>query len=103
MLFTRNTCLRQDFGLVTNPDLNKVYLKSYNEPRAKIWIKVSSVCVCFPNQISGPEPSPKKFGRENVKMTSFSSQTLEQSCSETKCYEPITKIAQTLQNKYSTT
>ena len=71
MLLTRNTYLRQDFGLVTNPNVNKVYLKMYNETRAEIWIKVSSVCFRFPNQISDPEASPKKFGSENSKMTSF--------------------------------
>ena len=71
MLFTRNTCLRHDFGLVTNPDLNKVYLKIYNEPRAEIWIEVSSICFHFPNQILDSEPSPNKFCSENYKMTSF--------------------------------
>ena len=71
MLFTRNTCLRQDFGLVTNPDLNEVYLKIGNEPRAEIWTAVSSICFRFPNRISDPEPSPKKFCSESAKMTSF--------------------------------
>ena len=71
MLFTGNTCLRQDFGLVTNPDLNKVYLKIYTETRAKIWIAISSVCFRFPSLISDPKPSPKKFCSESAKMTSF--------------------------------
>ena len=60
MFFTRNTYLRQDFGLVTNPDLNKVYLKIYNETSADIWTAVSSVCFLFPNRILDSEPSPKK-------------------------------------------
>ena len=71
MLFTLNTCLRQDFGLVTNPNLNKVYLKLYNEPRAEIWIEVGLVCFHFLNRISDPEPSSNKCCSENTKMTSF--------------------------------
>ena len=92
------------FGRVTNPNLHNMYLKNLNEPKAEIFIEIYSVVFLFPNQISDLEPSPKIFCSENAKMTSFfCSQTLQPSCSNTKCYEPNTKIAQKIQNKYSMT
>ena len=61
MLFTRNTYLRQDFGLVTNPNLHKVYLQNYSEPRDEIFTESSSVYYLLLEQISDPEPSPRKL------------------------------------------
>ena len=45
----------------------------------------------------------KKIVAKMSRWLVFNSQTLEPSCSDTKCYEPITKIAQKYQNKYSMT
>ena len=59
------------FGLVTNPNLHKVYLQNYSEPRDEIFTESSSIYTLFPNQILDPKPSPKKFYIENAKMTSF--------------------------------
>ena len=84
------------FGRVTNPNLHNVYLKNYNEPKAEIFTEISSVCFLFPNLISSPEPSPKKLVAKMPRWLVFCSETLEPSCFDPKCYEPITKIAQKL-------
>ena len=48
------------FGLVTNPNLNKVYLENYRKPKAEIFLESSSVYYLFPNQILELDPWPKK-------------------------------------------
>jgi hypothetical protein len=44
---SKKTCFRLVSGLVKNPNLNRMYLQKYNEPRSEIWTQVISICLLY--------------------------------------------------------
>jgi hypothetical protein len=59
------------FRLVTNPNFHRVYLPKYSEPSYETWIQCALLYPLLSLQVSDLETFPKKFGRENGKITSL--------------------------------
>jgi hypothetical protein len=75
------------FGLVTNPNFHRVYIQNCSEQRVEIFTQCSSFYNLFSKLILDLETFQKKIVSKISRSLVLSSQTLELSCSNTKCYE----------------
>ena len=69
--------------------------------KLKFLLKLPQYVFSFQTEFQTLKIRQKTFEAKMPRWLVFSEQTLEPSCSDTKCYELNTKIAQKIQNKYS--